>query len=156
VNRTAVIVILASALIGISPFILEEFAVEKNSETFEANISVLGADEVGENYSVGIAPGSDQLKYGTYPKEGTKAVTRSLDMNADRKTLFLFYSRGNISDSLEMERRHYFEGNKTVDIDYNITRSEPGYFQGQVELKTYTPQNMLGEIWVELRSRLPA
>lgn len=137
-----------AALIGLTPLLLNETALDSRTLTFETNATAVNTSG-NESLNLGVATG-EKLNFGRIPTEGRSQ--KYFNVNAGKKALIRLETTGNISEQLDYDRKHFFEGKKEVDIIFNPER--PGFYNGNVSMKIYTPVNEVGAAWLELKAKL--
>lgn len=149
-NKIAVSVIAVSALIGLSPFLVDQYSLNTFDTSFNANGTSINTSG---NFTkrIGVVTGNT-LQFGSIPAGA--ASIKYLSINASQKALLLVSSTGNISDALTYPEKLYFEGSKQAPVRFNAT--EPGYYTGTVDVKIQTARNTLGQKWLDLKASLPA
>lgn len=141
---SAITIIFLSAIIGATPFIIEETSLDFYEETYETNVAIL--NDTGNNTSLGI--NSDQnLDFGHMP-EGANS-TKFVNVSTKKRSLMNIQSEGNISNLLEYEERMHFKGYKKISIE--AKGREPGNYTGNVSLNFQIPKNQAGSSWLDLK-----
>lgn len=151
-GRLAAAVISVSVLIGLVPLAIQMTSVNHIQQKQFSNVSLYQAENESGNLSLGVDP-ADGLEFGERPVDAVTGGDKDLDFNAEKKSLILISAEGNISEVLEFEDRHYFEGAKTVPVRFT-TDHPVGYYEGNVTINIYAPKNRVGEAWLDMRSQL--
>lgn len=149
-NKLALSVIAVSALIGMSPFLVDQYTLNRFDASFEANGTALNTSG---NFTkrIGVITGNS-LRFGRIPTGATSI--KYLTINASKKALLMISAEGNISEALEYKEKLYFKGSKQTPVKFNA--SKPGYYTGTLEVKIQTARNSLGQRWLDLKASLPA
>lgn len=122
-----------------------------NSEEFSFNANATATNVTLENETeLGVVT-DPTLQFGEVPTEAQ--VTKKLQVESGQKTLAHLQSTGNISENLEHPDKKLFEDETEIEVKFNAT--QPGYYEGTVEMTTQTPERTGGETWINLRSKLP-
>jgi hypothetical protein len=137
-------------VIGASPLIADSLLLNISNVELPANASVEQQNRSqDENLSLGLAA-SSQLRFGQVPENVN--TSKRISLNAGPSpTLVTVSAKGNISSRLEFQKRHYFSGNRTVKLEF--IGSDPGYYEGTVNVKTEDPRNTLGVRWLAVKQR---
>lgn len=146
-DKLTVAIIGISVLVGASPFLVEATSVQKTSTQLPANVTFVQGETKEGNVSVGVNAGSN-LDFGVAPLN--VGVEKTISLEAPNNTLVVTSSSGNITDVLQYDRKKYISGSSDVELRVNGT--SPGYYEGQVEVKTMTPENKLGDSWLYVKS----
>jgi hypothetical protein len=147
-NAIAAGVFILAVVIGLTPLLLDETTLDSRTLTFEANATAVNTSG-NESVNLGVATG-DKLNFGRIPAEGRSQ--KYFNVKAGKKALIRLETSGNISDQLEYEDKHFFEGKKEVKIAFNPERT--GFYSGNVSMKIYTPVNEVGAAWLTLKAKL--
>jgi len=143
----ASIVIGASILIGLSPFLADKTLAQTSTSTFNANATATGEGNSTER--LGVVTGS-KLQFGKIPVGS--ASTKFVVVNASQETDVSISSDGNISDSLEFKKSLKVQGSEEIPVTFNATES--GFYTGSISLKTTRPKGSIGKKWLEIKSSL--
>ena len=146
-DKTALTVIGISVLIGLSPFIVEETSVNKDENVLYSNVTVVNEETVNGTLGLGVTT-VKKLDFGEMPT--TVEYTRKLNVSAPAMTLLTISVDGNISEIMKYERKHYFQGDREIELTLNSSR--PGHYDGNVTVKTLTAENEIGERWLYVKS----
>jgi len=144
----AVILTGTYVLAGPASSLVNGEALNSETLTFEANgtaLNVSGNDTV----DLGIATG-EKLNFGRIPVEAKS--TKFFNINAREKALLVVRAEGNISEALNFERAHYFEGSREVKLEFDPETVD--HFEGNVKVTVKTAANEVGSEWLGLRSKL--
>lgn len=146
-NNTAAVVVVASLLLGASPFILNEALLEESSFVLPAEAEGVDLPENETNASVG-AEASEELKFGSIPLEFNATKTITVD-SPEAMTLASLSSTGNISEHLIYDTPQLFTGAREIEVTF--APQHEGNFTGNVTVKTETSDSGLGDRWLELK-----
>jgi hypothetical protein len=147
-NKLAVGIIVLSLALGASPFVADELLVKNQGFSFEANATAINST-ANQTQRIGIVTDSN-MRFGEVPTG--MSVVKFLNVSMPAKGIFEINSQGNISEMLDYQESHYFEGNKEIKIEFNAT--EPGYYGGSVDIKTQVPMNDIGQRWLDTKYSL--
>lgn len=142
----AVSVISVSTLIGLTPFILNQTTLNTQETILETSAEVISKNASGENIDLGLKI-EKSLNFGKMPVNVSAAKT--INLTSSKKSSVQVSSTGNISEFLDYDRRSYFEGSR--DLEIQMVAEKPGYYAGELVIKTQTPKNKIGETWLELK-----
>lgn len=144
---TAVVAV-AAIFLGLSPFLLDETTVETRTLTFEANGTALNTSG-NQTIDLGVATG-EGLSFGRIPVEGQS--TKYFNIAAGKKALLYLDAEGNISEQLDYEPQHFFQGEKEVDLVFDP--ENVGFYEGNVSININVPENEVGATWLALKAEL--
>jgi len=137
------------SLIVIVPVLGEQALTQSDEFSLDANATAVNATSTNQT-DLGVVT-DPTLNFGEIPANA--AVQKSINIGSEGKTLAHLDSTGNISEKLEYNNKELFEEQTEIETRFNST--EPGYYNGTVELTAQTPQRTGGELWLEIRKRLP-
>lgn len=149
-NKIAVPIIVLSIGLGASPFLADHFFVDKE-EQFSQNMTAnVISGQIEENGTrVGVNPGSN-LDFGDI--ETGIGITKYLNYNSTgAERLVRLETDGNISDNLNVAENQFVEGSAELSVAFMA--EEPGFYSGNLTLKTLTPEGNLGETWLDIKSQ---
>jgi hypothetical protein len=136
------LVIIISVSVGLLVTAYSQIDTSTQSSKFSTYADVQPAN--GSNLTAGFDSG---MKFGRIG-EGS-AVTKTIDLTSSNLALVESYSTGNVSEGLKFEEKILFTGNRSVEYRYNA--SEPGYYNGSINLDIESANNFWGEKWLELQ-----
>lgn len=148
-NKTHLIattIVVASGLIGATPFLLNHFIVENANTEFNSSVMIL---EASDNRSLGINADRN-LDFGRL-KTGSNA-TKFVNISIGKKSVLHLNTEGNISEILEHKDRMYVEVAQEIEIE--AKGKQPGFYQGKINLEFHIPRNELGARWLDLKYKL--
>ena len=145
-NLFVLLVIMVSVCLGLLVTAYTQIDTSSQSSEFSTYADVQPAN--GSNLTAGFDDGMNFGRIG----EGS-AVTKTIDLSSSSLALVESYGTGNVSEGLKFEEEILFTGNRSVEYRYN--GSEPGYFNGTINLEIESANNFWGEKWLELRYYLP-
>lgn len=128
--------------------VMQGDAINSQTLSFRANGTALNVSGNG-TVNLGIATG-EKLNFGRIPVDAKS--TKYFQIDAREKALLIVNAEGNISQALEFEKIHYFEGNKEADIVFDP--QTPDHFEGNVTVTINTAENEVGARWLDLKSKL--
>lgn len=146
-KRSGIIAVVA-LIIGLSPFIIEYASVDVFDAEYEATATVTNTTPASSQ-NIGVVTGQN-LEFGRLPL-GTASI-KYINMSSTKPALMNMDVSGNISEHVEYSDQMSFQGDERTNLRFNA--SEPGYYEGTVSMKIQTPTNGIGEVWLELKSRL--
>ncbi|QGA80131.1 hypothetical protein [Candidatus Nanohalobium constans] len=141
-GTTALILVLLAA--G-AVYAYSQVDVNNKDASFSTNATILDSNE-SENLTAGLAMGQG-MSFGKFSSNFNK--TKSLNLSADSLTLAEVEVEGNISDRLDYEERHLFEGR--TQIPFELHGNQSGFFEGEINLELKTAQNKWGEKWLNFQ-----
>ena len=145
VGGAAVVVVAVLAV----PVALNALTLDESEQVFEMNASAVNAS--GEDLkNIGIVA-DQRLDFGRIPYQSTS--TKFINISAPGYSKVSLSADGNISDSVDYSKEQWFEGDKEISLTFNA--SEPGYYTGELAVKTALAKNSLGEQWLNIRKSLP-
>jgi len=142
----AAIIVVASGVLGATPFLLDHATVENAQQQFNTSVTIMGDSD---NRSLGINADRN-LEFGRIV-EGSNA-TKSVNISIGKRSLLKLSTEGNISEVLEHRESMYVQGNQDIEIE--AKGRDPGFYQGTVNLEFHIPRNKVGENWLDLKHRL--
>lgn len=139
--------IIAGLLLSGLP-VLEDEVLRSQEIVLDANGTVV--NQTGESkQEVGIVA-DRRLRFGSIPVGA--GSTKFLNLNSPGTSLLLLRASGNISEHLEMESLMLLEGSREVSVRFNGT--SPGYYEGELTIKTWTAKGEWGKRWLGVKHRL--
>ncbi|MFB6145137.1 MAG: hypothetical protein ABEJ99_01380 [Candidatus Nanohaloarchaea archaeon] len=152
INKLAAAIIAVGILIGASPFILNQTLLKTDTLTYPTSATVTKTNGTTNLSKLQFGVNTSRsLHFGQIP-QGTR-ITKSLNFDAHNNTADVEITiDGNISRNIEFEGDRMFVGRTSLDFKFNGT--EPGYYDGTVNLKISQPTGKLGLKWLQIRSRL--
>lgn len=150
INKIALPVIILSISVGASPFLANEFLVEEEEQfSQEMSAKVISEEVVQNGTRVGVDPGTN-LNFGEI--ETGIGVTKYLEYESSGENrLVSIELSGNLSEKINLTEKQFIDGKKDIPIAFKS--EEPGFYSGELTLKTETPNGELGERWLEFKSR---
>lgn len=150
-NKLAGTVILVSVVLGASPFIADELLVEQN-QVMDMNMSasVVSSNNTStEQLRAGVDTGQN-MDFGEVSADVD--ITKFLNINAgDQRVGVAIDTQGNITDRLEYRQSQVVEGDQQIEVKF-VPGEEKAYYTGKIQVKTLTPQNSIGQKWLQIRS----
>jgi len=147
-DKKSAVIAVSALIVGLSPFIIEFSSIDDFDVGYNATANVTNTTPTNSQ-TLGIVTGQN-LEFGRLPV-GTASV-KYINISSSKPALMNIDASGNISEHLEFNRQTTFQGDERTSLRFNA--SEPGYYEGVVSMKIQTPKNQIGEIWLDLKSRL--
>lgn len=139
----AVVIVVASGLVGATPFLLDHTSVETAEQRFNTSVNV-----VGDSDDRGLGINADRnLDFGRL-KTGANA-TKFVNISIGKKSVLKVSTEGNISEVLEYDESRYVQGNQEIELE--AKGRDPGRYEGTVKLEFDIPRNKVGEHWLDLK-----
>jgi len=132
-----------------TPLAANEFLLNSEEFSFSANATAVNASLENET-QLGVVT-DPTLEFGEVPSQAQ--ITKSFNINSEKTALSRMGTTGNISENLEYTDKHLFQGETSIETKFNAT--EPGYYEGTVEMNVKTPKRTGGSTWLEIKSKLP-
>lgn len=142
-----VLSIIAGFLLSGLP-LLEDEVLRSNEIVLDANGTVVNQTGKAEK-DLGIVA-NRRLSFGSIPVGA--GSTKFLNLDSQQTALLLLEPSGNISEHLEMENVILLNGSREVGVRFNGT--SPGFYKGELDIKTWTPRNKWGKVWLGVKHRL--
>lgn len=136
-----VILVIAGTVVAADNILFEE-----QVNRFESNVTVV---EDNESLDLGVDAGSN-LKFGQVVSGNN--VTKFVNMSSEGDKIVTVNSKGNISDYIVHPDSMRFSGSERLSFEF--VSEEPGYYQGEIVIKTVVPKSGMGSAWLNVKSKL--
>lgn len=137
------VVALLSVLLFVTPFAMDAYFLEKENTSFNTS-----AEVVGNNTSIGTVDRTGQLDFGRLVTD-EKNETRRINAGNGNDTLVIVSVEGNITEYLEYDEIHRFNGSKMIPIE--MAAREKGNFTGTVSLNVQAVKEEGGSAWLDIK-----
>lgn len=142
---TTVVVVSLAVIVGATPLVLDSYLLETHENDFSMNGTIYMPENINDTTIRGDF--DPKLSYGEIP--AGLISEKSLDLSTDRPTLTAFSIEGNMSEAVDHPRYFYQEGSEEVEFAFNST--EPGYYEGELQMKTWRAEEGVGGRWLGVR-----
>lgn len=130
--------------IFVAPYALDAVLLEKQDTTFNTSAQVVANNST----SIGASADTAQLEFGRLISEEMN-VTREISIETGRDTIVLASVEGNITEYLEYDEVHRFNGSKN--IPFEMIARESGNYSGTVSLNVHAAEAEGGSLWLDIK-----
>lgn len=141
----AIVAVVVLAVLGLG---VAESALTHQKSEFRATVNASNPD-VGENVTVAVNTDST-LIFGSVPAGAT--VDKELEISSTYPARATVAVSGNISDTIEQTPVKFFEGETRIEI--STTPPEPGFYSGEVKIRTAGGTGIIANRWIETQRSL--
>lgn len=140
-------VAIAGLLVAIFAYVMvmNEVAIQDEEFTFQSQALV----DAENDSTLGVTT-DPNLDFGQVPAGAS--VRKSMDIDTSQLTFVKINSRGNISNNIQYPSTLLLEEGSDIELEFNS--SEPGYYEGELNVKAYVSNNRIGERWLRLRAAI--
>jgi len=147
-NLLAIVVILVSIGIGLTPLAIQKTSFDTANVNFNASVNVVKPVKVN-NTHVGVNA-DPTMHFGNMPVNTN--LTKWVQVSVDRRSEVDIETTGNISRLLSYRSPRIIEGNSRIPI--RVRSKELGYHDGKVTVTVLRPNNRWGRMYLDVKTRL--
>ncbi len=148
IEPQVVLVVLATVLsvgIFVTPYAMDSLLLEKQEITFNTTAEVIADNNTSE---IGTSVDNGSLEFGRMISDNVN-FTRTINVQTERDTIVLVDAEGNITEYLNYDEVHRFNGSKKIPFEF-VAR-EPGNYTGKVTINVHAADKEGSSIWLDIK-----